>query len=164
MCFGCSPKRENYYVLYFDDYSLTPGYDNAEFVKLVYDFEIPDTLEANQSYETALYSFGRHLGDVTFTNYKNKAISSDKAILSKLSLFFDENPYYSYRLDDYYLSEYVSENSSHFNGEYIQRDGTACVFGKMVGKRKNVVIIQGDIFGHNQDQIYRITISVEDGR
>lgn len=164
MCCGCSAKREEYYVLHFDDYSLTPGYDNAEFVKLVYDFEIPERLEAGQSYETSLYSFGKHLGEATFTNYKRKDIDSNKAILSKISLFFDENPYYSYRIDDYYLSEYVSENNEHFNGEYIERNGTASVFGKMVGKKKNVVLIQGDIYGSNQDYIYRITVSIEDDK
>lgn len=164
MCCGCSAKREDFYVLHFDDYSLAPGYDNAEYVKLVYTFDIPETLEPGQSYETGLYSFGKHLGDAVFTNYTKKEISSDKAILSKLSLFFRENPYYLYSIDDYELSPYVSENNEHFNGEYIKRDGTASVFGKMVGKKKNVIILQGDIYGMDQDEIYRITISVEDGK
>lgn len=161
LCTGCSGGRDKYYTLSYDNYSLTVGYDDVSFVKLAYDFNIPEKVEGNAVYENELYFFGRHFADAQFTNHKKKEQSSDKIRLSELSVFVDENPYYAYKIDDYELSSSVKENCEHFNGEYIQRNGTACLIGKNVGNKKNVILLQGDIYGFDQDKLYRITISVE---
>ena len=66
MCCGCQAKREDYYVLHFDDYSLTPGYDNAEYVKLVYTFDIPEEyVLSEKSSDGTSYVFTNKLFPVT---------------------------------------------------------------------------------------------------
>ena len=39
---SCRPEREDYFVLEFDDYSLAVGYDDVNYLKLVFEADLPD--------------------------------------------------------------------------------------------------------------------------
>ncbi|MDO4198181.1 MAG: hypothetical protein Q4D13_04230 [Erysipelotrichaceae bacterium] len=160
LCSGCS-IRKDYYVFSFDNYSFAPGYDDLSFARMVYDFETDETIGKNETVETAIYSFGNHIADVKFTNYKNKEIKADKAILSEFDYFFDEHTNNICKLDGIELSSSIKTNCEMFNGEYIERNGTACVLSKTVNSKTNTVIFQGDIYATDQDKLYRIIISIE---
>ena len=45
---SCRPEREDYFVLEFDDYSLAVGYDDVNYLKLVFEADLPDEMEANE--------------------------------------------------------------------------------------------------------------------
>ncbi|MBQ1306650.1 MAG: hypothetical protein IIY56_00685, partial [Erysipelotrichaceae bacterium] len=46
-----SIKREDYYIFSFNDYTLSVGYDDVEFLKLTFDLEVKDELESQESLE-----------------------------------------------------------------------------------------------------------------
>ena len=159
---GCNAEREDYYVLSFDDYTICVGYDDAEFVKLVYDVELPDVLSPEQTVgDLELDFWGKEFGTVSFTNPKNKEIASGEAILSKAVFYLEQTGSHVLKIDDVELSNSVKENCSILQGEYIEKNGTACVIGKKVKDKDNVLILYGDIFSIDQDELSRIEISVE---
>ena len=48
-----------------------------------------------------------------------------------------------------------------FKGEFIERNGYACVIGQVVNNHNNVIILSGDYLGIDQDELSRIEVFVE---
>ena len=67
----------------------------------------------------------------------------------------------TYKLDGIELSSSVKENCRMFDGEYIERNGYACLITRQVDQKLNVVILHGDILNMDQDELSRIEIYVE---
>ena len=88
-------------------------------------------------------------------------IPIDEAIISSADFYLSNYPLDSYKISDIELCDSVKENCEKFNGKYVDRNGYACIFGKQVGKKNNIVILYGDIFAIDQDKLYRIKIYVE---
>ena len=159
--FGCS-QREDFYVFSFDELTLAPGYDDVEYLRLVFECDLPESLEAGEKLsDVELYFWGEYFGTVDIVNDSKKEITIEKGKISRLILYLDHFHGDRYKLSDTDLSESVKENCEMFSGEYIERNGYACAFGKTVGKKKNVVILYGDIFGLDQDRLDHIEIYVE---
>ena len=55
----------------------------------------------------------------------------------------------------------MKKNCETFNGEYIERNGYACAFGKNVHGRDSIVILYGDILGIDQDELSHLEIYVK---
>lgn len=155
-------SRKDYYILSFDTYSLTPGYDDMEFVKLVFDFDIPEQLDKKQSLENIrTYFWDTYFADISIYNPKNKVIDSNEAILTRVDIFLDNNYFETYKINDIELSSSVKQNCEMFKGEFIERNGYACVIGQVVNNHNNVIILSGDYLGIDQDELSRIEVFVE---
>ena len=159
---GCDIERSEYYVFSFDDYTVCPGYDDVEFMRLVFDVDARGKLDADEKLEDVKIVFwGRHFADVDISNPTEKQIDIEQGKITRIDMYLDELGSYTYKIDDVVLSSSVKENCDMFNGEYIERNGYACVFGKVVDDRNNVVILHGDILKPDQDELSRIEIYVE---
>ena len=82
-----------------------------------------------------------------------------KDLVSKITYYCDD-------LDtDLYLNDYklvsIKETCDYFFGDYVEKNGYSCIFGKRVNNRNNYVIIYSDILSDNLDQIDRIEIYYE---
>ncbi|MBQ2582957.1 MAG: hypothetical protein II577_03550 [Erysipelotrichaceae bacterium] len=162
LCNGCADPRSDYYVLSIDDYTLTPGYDDAEYLRLAFDMDIKDTLEPGERLEGVdLDLWKYHVCTIDLVNPKKKSVPSDEAVLQKLDLFVGNLPAEKYAIDGIVLSSSVKENCQNLGGEYIERNGYACVIGKKVHGQDNIVILSGDILNIDQDELHRIQIYVE---
>ena len=159
---GCMNEREDYYIFSFGDYTLTPGYDNMEYARLIFDLQLPETIGANSRIEkNEVYFWDHYLCDLDLINESKKEIPIDEAIISSADFYLSNYPLDSYKISDIELSDSVKENCEKFSGKYVDRNGYACIFGKQVGKKDNIVILYGDIFAIDQDKLYRIKIYVE---
>lgn len=157
---SCS-SRNNFYVLEVDDYSIAVGADDVKFLKIAFDINIPEKIEANQSLENIdLNIWNKRLGEVTISNEKKKEIDSDKALLTNATFYLEELGDSILKIDGIPLSKSVKENCNSFNGTYIERNGYACVIEKDVGKKKNTILFFGNIYNIDQDQLDRIEISI----
>ena len=157
-----SPEREDYFVFSFDDYSLAVGFDDVEYLKLVFDVEVPEVLGAGESLNNLEMTFwGRYFGDVDIANSTDKEIPIDQAVITGLDLYLPNVGMETYKLGDTQLSSSVKENCQMFHGEYIERNGYACVITRQIEDQLNVVILHGDILNMDQDELARIEIYVE---
>ena len=159
---GCTSEREDYYIFSFGDYTIAPGYDDVEYTRLIFELELPETLEAQQTLEKReVYFWDRYLADINIGNDSKKQIPIEKGKVTKLAFFLSNYPDVVYKIDDIELSSSVKENCEKFAGEYIERNGYACAFGKTVGKKNNIVVLYGDIFAVDQDKLDHVEIYVE---
>ncbi len=159
---GCMNKRDDYYVLGFGSYSLAVGYDDLEMLRLAFDVECKDTLEAKEELEELEVNFwGRHFGTIDVINRKNKQIGSDKAVVKYLSLYLKDNDFSSYMIDDVVLSESISDNCRNLDGIMVERNGSACVIEKTVHGHNNSIILYGDILNINQDELDHLEVRVQ---
>ncbi len=161
---GCTRpiEREDYYIFSFDDFTIAPGYDDVEYMRLIFDVELPETIEAQQLLkDREVFFWNTYLADIDVLNGTKKPISSDQAGVSRLVFYLSNYPDVPYRLSGIELKDSVKENCETFGGEYIERNGYACAFGKKVGKKKNIVILYGDLFAVDQDKLDHIEIYVE---
>lgn len=160
---GCtSAAKEDYYKLSIDGYSVTVGYDNGEFMKIAYKYDIKDELAENEVVKDVnIYLNDELLGVGDFTNYKKKAINSDKAVLTKLTLYLNDMKDRTYKLNDEPLDSSIKATCDKYNGTYIEKNGYACVIQTEVDKQLNVIELYGDYLNIDQDQLDHIVIYVE---
>ena len=160
---SCSSyDRELYYEFTFDGYSITPGYDDVEFMHLVFDVDMPETLSAYEIIEDKpFYLWNKYIGDVDFFNDSNSDIAGNEAKVSGIDIFLSNIDGKVYKLNGRQLKKSVKQNCDMLNGQYLERNGYACTLGKMVGNKRNIVILSGDILNIDQDELSRIEIYVE---
>ena len=157
-----APEREDYFVFSFDDYSLAAGFDDVNYLKLVFDVEVPETMAAKESIKDLEMDFwGQYFGDVDIANLTEKELPSGQAIITGLDLYLPNVGMEIYKLGETELSKSVKENCEMFDGEYIERNGYACVITRQIEEQLNVVILHGDILNEDQDELARIEIYVE---
>ena len=155
-------QREDFYIFSFDDFTIAPGYDDIEFIRLIFDCDLPDHLSAGETLKDQdLFFWNSYFADIDITNQKKEEIEIDQALVTRLIFYLSNYPASVYKIGDIELSESVRENCSIFEGEYIERNGYACAFGKKSAGRDNVVILYGDIFGIDQDKLDHVEIYVE---
>lgn len=155
-------KREDFYIFSFNDYTLSVGYDDVEFLKLTFDLDVPDELQAQENVEDiTLYFFDTPFAKADICNPGKKAIMSDKAVINRFKYYLDDFPMGSYQIDGIPLSASIKENCETFHGEYVDRNGKACLFGKKVNGKDNVVLLKGDMLNINQDELESIEIYVK---
>ena len=159
---GCTIEREGHYIFSFGDYTIAPGYDDVEYTRVIFDLDLPETLEAKQVLkDNKVYFWNRYLADIDIANDSEKQIVADKAKVTRFVFYLSNFPDVVYKIDDIELSSSVKENCEKFGGEYIERNGYACAFGKKTGKKNNIVILYGDIFAVDQDKLDHVEIYVE---
>ena len=159
---GCSSRRNEYYNFHFDDYSIVVGYDDLEYIDLVFDYEIKDELDKKEKIEKIELSFwGKYFGDIDIENESNRKVKSSKGVVKRLDIYFDNLDFEIYKIDNFELSSSIKENCDAFNGRYVNNNVPACVISKQVDDKNNIIIMHGDIFNIDQDELSRIEIYVE---
>lgn len=157
---SCS-KRSDFYKLSIDDYSITVGYDTASFLDIAYDFELKDSFEENEEIEgVEIRLFGDLLGTGSFVNLKGKRISSDKALLKKLTVYLKDLDGRTFKINDEELDSSVKNNCDHYNGTYIEKNGYACLIENPKGNG-NYIELHGDYLNIDQDELDHIIIFVK---
>ncbi|MBQ6478145.1 MAG: hypothetical protein IJI44_02120 [Erysipelotrichaceae bacterium] len=157
-----SVKREDYYIFSFNNYTLSVGYDDVAFLELTFYLDRKDELEAQETVEDIdLYFFDMPFAKADICNYGKKTMSSEKAIVTRLKYYLDDFPMESYQIDGIPLSSSIRENCEVFHGEYVERNGKACLFGKKVDGKDNAVLLKGDMLNIDQDELESIEIYVK---
>lgn len=155
-------KREDYYIFSFDNFTIAPGYDNVEFLKLIFDVNVQEELGAEEKLEDVeIYFWNEYLGSVDLINEGMRIVPIDKALVSRVELYLDNLPYTTLKINDTILSDSVKENCEMFGGEYLERYASACAFGQKVDKKSNIVILYGDVLGIDQDKLAHLEIYVK---
>lgn len=159
---SCELTRDSYYTFYFDDYSITPGYDDMEYMRLVFNDNLPDKIDKNDYIENVdIYFWDRYFSSVDVRNYYSRKINSDKAVVTRLDFYLDNEPDRSYRIDDIELSDSITQNCEAFKGKLFENDYRGCVFGKRINDQDNVVILYADYLDLDKDKLHRIEIYVK---
>ena len=159
---SCSLDRNLYYNFQFDDYSIVVGYDDLEYINLVFTNDVQSELEAKQEIENIpLYYWGNYFGDIDIINNRNRKIDSKKAIVTRLNIYFSNLEMQEYKIDGITLVSSVKENCEIFSGNYLENNGYGCVFGKKVGNNYNYIVLSGDYLNIDQDELSRIEIYVK---
>ena len=155
--------REDYYVFSFDDFTIAPGYDNVDFMRLVFEVRnSKDTLESKEEEKDIdVFFWNEYMGKIDIINDTKKPVSVEEATVSRFELYLDNIPFDTLKLNDIELSESVKTNCETFGGEYIQRTGYACAFGQKSHGKDNVVILYGDILALDQDKLSHLEIYVK---
>lgn len=126
---GCATKREEYYVLSFDDRSIAIGYDGIE-----------------------------ALEGINIDSYSTYLNNKEEEIINKVVIYVDDIDSLFY-LDEYPLNKGIKETCADLKGELINNNGYACVLEKEVDKGHDYVVIYGDILDDDINKIDRIEIS-----
>ena len=157
---GCSSeKREDYYILSFDDYSVSIGYDNAEYTSLIFDYELPEVIPGFEEIKDVDVSFlGKNFGIASFINEENDEKESNEAIISSLLFYVKDIDAESIKINDIELDKSIIKNCETFNGSLIEKNGYACVIEQEVNNKDDVIILYGDILNLVQDTVDRIEI------
>ncbi|MBP5279997.1 MAG: hypothetical protein J6Z03_05900 [Erysipelotrichaceae bacterium] len=156
-------NREDYYVFSFDDYSITPGYDDVNFMEIAFDLDVPETLEGYEKLKDVnMTFFGKYFGNVDLVNPTKKQIEINDAVVSKLTIYFSQLSDYNFRINGIELLDSVKDNCDQFNGEYIERNGYACAIGQKVHGKNNVIVLYGDILAFDQEALNHLEIYVEE--
>ena len=162
MLCSCNLSRQRYHVFSFDNYTLAPGFDDVSYLKITFDFDIDETIAANQEIDDIkLYFWENYFANVDVINRRSVDIESKDAIVKKLDFYLQNYEAESYKLNGVELKSSVKENCEIFNGEYIFRNAPACIIVKKADGRNNVAILHGDIINADQDELYRVEIYVE---
>ncbi len=82
-----------------------------------------------------------------------------KDVVSKITYYIGDLDGDLY-LDNYKLTS-IKETCDYFSGDYVEKNGHSCIFGKRVHNHDNYVIIYSDILSDDLDQIDRIEIYYE---
>ncbi len=82
-----------------------------------------------------------------------------KDVVSKIIYYVDDLNADLY-INDYKLSS-IKETCDYFSGEYFEKNGHACMFGRVVKGHDNYVLLYSDILSDNLDQIDRVEIYYE---
>ena len=161
LCSCESEKREEYYNFKFDDYNVVVGYDNVEYLKVCFETDIKDELEAKEEVEIDLYLLNSLFAKSKINNFKDKTIESNKAVVTYLDIFLDDLGDRKYMIDDIVLDKSIKSNCDKLGGTYIERNGVACLIEKQVNGKNNAIVLKGDYLNIDQDQLERIEISVK---
>lgn len=160
---GCTKKNpEDYYQLSIDDYLLTVGYDNVEYLRLIYDFDVPESFQANETIndiDVKLHT--NFFGIISLNNATKKIIPSKQATLTKLDIYVGDLKGKHFKINNIDLDKSIKSNCDKFNGTYIEKNGYACVIQNKVEDELNVIELYGDYLNINQDELERIIIYVE---
>ena len=159
---SCGNPRSDYYVFSFGDYSLTPGYDDVDFVRLVFDVDTGAKMEAGQEInDLEVYLFSDYVCSIDIYNPSSRTVDIGKARIKRLDYFVGNISVDTLMIDGIELDSSVKKNCEIFKGEYIERNGYACVISKKVHGTENVIILSGDLLNIDQDELHRIQIYVE---
>lgn len=126
---GCKAKREDYYNLTFEDYSIAVGYDNKE-----------------------------SLNDINVNSYTTYLDKKENEIIDYIEIYVKDYDNQEAYLDDYKISS-ISQTCSDLNGTLVTNNGNTCVLNKLVDDKYNIVEIHGDILSDNPDKVDRIIVS-----
>ena len=155
-------SREDFYELSIDDYSITVGYDNGEYLDLTFDYDVKEELNEKEVVKDVdIYLLGDLLGVGEFTNPKNKVKSYKECILSKLTLYVDDLGGRSFKLNGEQLDNSIENNCNRYQGTYIKKNGYACVIETNNKGKHNVVELYGDYLNIDQDKLDHIVIYVD---
>lgn len=158
---GCK-KREDYFELGIDDYSISVGYDDVEYLKTVFDFDIKDTFNGYEEANNVDINFiGNLFGIGNFTNFNKKEKESNEAILNKLTIYVNDLGSRIIKLNGEPLDSSIKNSCDKYGGSYIEKNGKACVIESNVNDQLNVVELYGDYLNINQDQLDHIIIYVK---
>ena len=122
---GCMNEREDYYIFSFGDYTLTPGYDNVEYARLIFDLQLPETIGANSRIEkNEVYFWDHYLCDLDLINESKKEIPIDEAIISRLdtgaaSIIFFPNEIFSHYINYIDTEKQMLVSYSNGYGPYV---------------------------------------------
>ena len=155
--------REDYYVFSFDDFTVAPGYDTVDFMRLVFDVRNSKTqLESKETEDDIeVYFWDEYMAEIDIENDTKKAVDVNEATLKRFEMYLGNIPFDVLKLNDIELSSSVKQNCEYFGGEYIERNGYACAFGQKAHGRDNVVILYGDILAIDQDKLSHLEIYVK---
>lgn len=150
--------RKDFFELTVDDYSITVGYDDVNYMKIAFDFDIKEELQANEVIIKDIKLFDELLCEAEFTNTLNKTIDSKDGKLTKLTLYLNDLKNRTFKLNGEELERSVKTNCDKFEGTYIEKNGCACVIENTVNDDLNVVELHGDYLNIDQDQLDHIVI------
>lgn len=127
---SCKYKREDFYMLRYEDKEIVVGYDTIE--KIEDDEDIDD--------------------------YKYYLNEDDEKIINGIVIYVEDLDNPNIYIDDYLLDKGIKETCDDLEGEFIKKNGHACLISKNVYKRANYILIYGDILDDDIDKINRIEI------
>ena len=154
--------KQDYFSLSIDDYTISVGYDDAEYLDVAFNFDMKEELMPNEVIKDIdIYLFDSLLGVGEFTNKKSKENGSDKAVLSKITIYLEDLKGREFKLNGESLDSSIKKNCDRYNGTYISKNGYACVIENKVQDELNVVELHGDYLNLDQDKLNHIIIYVE---
>lgn len=127
---GCAAKPKHFYNLKIGEDIIVVGYDN------------PDIL------------YGKDYIN-SYTTYLDK---KENEHLESIEIYVDDLPTSLIMLNEDVLSDSIENTCINLKGEFISKNGNACVLHKTVKKKDNYVILTGDILDDNPDKLDRIQI------
>lgn len=159
LCACNSQERNDYYVISFDNYTIAVGYDNLEYLSIIFDFDYKDNLEGYEEINDIPIKFlGNYFGKVSFKNNNKKPKEASEATLTSMTFYLKDSNASSFKINDQKLDSSIIKNCETFNGELIERNGYACVIEQEVNGIDNAIIMYGDISNIVQDSLDRIEI------
>lgn len=160
---GCQKiERTDYYIFELGNYTIAVGYDNVEFIKIIFDFDIKDTLQGYEEVnDVDLMYMGKYFGKASFKNMNKKEKPSDEAILTSFEVYLEDTGFDDFKINDTKIDESIINNCNSYNGQLIERNGYACVIEQEVHKQDNAIILYGNIANIKQDTVDRIQIKVQ---
>lgn len=158
---SCSFRRD-YNTLYIDDYKFSIGYDDVNYLKVVFDVDIKDELEVDETVENVeVRLFNKIFCTVDISNNKDKIIDSGECIISKLTLYCLDVGNRDFKINDVWLDSSVKSNCKKLNGTYIERNGYACVVEENKNNALHVIELHGDILNMDQDKLDHIILYIK---
>lgn len=154
-------SRSDYFTFGFDDYRLTPGYDKGSYLDIAFDFERQETLTLNQTYESEFNLLGNYAFKAELTNLNKKDISYEDATLTKLTIYLKDLGNRQFSINEEPLDSSIKNSCDKYNGQYVERNGKACLIESEVKDKNNYIIMYGDILGIDQDQLDHIEIGIK---
>ena len=127
--FGCSPKKEEYYNLTFEDATVAIGFDKVDVLN------------------------GLHVN--SYTSHLNK---KEEEIVDYIEIYVRDLSSKDVYLNDYKLTS-IKNTCKDLNGELVSNNGNACVLHNYLKDTENIVILYGDILSDNNDEVNRIEVS-----
>lgn len=158
---ACGNSRDKYYLLTFDNYTLAVGNDTADFLNVIFDFDVKQTFVGNETVnDIDLYLDGVKFGKASLTNPKQKETTSKETIVSSIEFYVEDYDIKDLRINNIALDTSIKSNCEKFNGEYLYKNGNVCIIEETVDDSNNSIILYGDISELNQDKLDKIKISI----
>lgn len=126
---GCSPKKEEYYNLTFENTTVAVGFDQVD---------ILSELHVN-----------------SYTTHFNK---KEEEIVDYIEVYVNDLSSKDIYLNGYKL-ESIKNTCGNLNGKLVSNNGNACVLHNYLNDTENIVILYGNILNDNSDEIDRIEVS-----
>lgn len=159
---GCKQKREDFFELSVDNYSITVGYDSADYLKTIFDIDLKEEFEGYEKVKDVdINLFNKQFAVGDFSNSNKKPKSSKDITLSKLTIYLNDLEGRTFKLNGEQLDTSIKNNCSKYGGTYIEKNGYACVIESNVDDKLNVVEMYGDYINIDQDQLDHITIYID---